>query len=105
MHLKSVMDLSLVKHGLEGMVSRNMDNMFGTLAGMYLTIVNDIIDREGIRFEMNELDRAFHESFEIEEIRKQNQKIKEALENGDEESVKNYLAMLYMVRKGTEGRQ
>lgn len=105
MKRESVLDISLLKHTLEGMVSKNEDTMLGVMAGMLLAVINDVIDREEIRDEIETLDKLFYGLLKTEEAQELRVKMKEALQNGGEDDAKKYLALLYMAKKNAEAKR
>ena len=102
MKRESVMDISLLKHMMEGMVARNEDSMFGVLAGMLLAVINDVIEREGIRDEIKMMDTLFYGMLKTDQVQEMREKMKEAIQNGGEEDAKKYLASIYLLKKKAE---
>lgn len=105
MKRESVMDISLLKHMMEGMVTRNEDSMFGVLAGMLLAVINDVIDREEIRDEIEIQDKLFYGLLKTDQVQEMRERMKEALQNGGEDDAKKYLALLYMAKKNAEAKR
>lgn len=103
----SIMDMCILKHGMEHVVSRNKDNMFGTIMGMWLSILNEIIDREGARERVESHEATyilFQESYK-DKLEEQHRMMKDALDRGDEEYVKRYLGAIYLINRKMEGRR
>lgn len=72
---------------------------------MLLAVINDVIDREEIRDEIETLDKLFYGLLKTEEAQELRVKMKEALQNGGEDDAKKYLALLYMAKKNKEAKR